>query len=69
MLECARRYPQILVHSLITNMSVVPPDHLVLGDDKDSSRSAENGMKLEEWIIEGGIGRTSYVCNTGIAEL
>ena len=75
MLECARRYPQILVHSLITNMSVVPPDYVMLRDDEGNRGSLDDGMKLQEWIIAGGIGRVSYAilasqsCEDDVQEL
>jgi hypothetical protein len=76
MLECARRYPEILAHSLVTNMSVMPPDYLVSDgrmDDKPSSN--DDCVTLDEWLIQGGIGRTSYAilaaqsCEEDVQEL
>lgn len=61
MLTCARRYPDILAHSLVTNMSITPPDHLKLDNNNRNSKNTEvNSITLEEWIVEGGIGRLSY---------
>ena len=61
----AKKYPKILAHSLITNMLVVPPTDLALesnnsGANEMSDKSFDGRMTLDEWIIEGGIGRLSY---------
>lgn len=64
-LRYAQKYPKILAHSLCTNMMLVPPKYLTLEppEDIDSNKrkNAESSrMTLEDWIIEGGIGRLSY---------
>ena len=56
----AKKYPKILAHSLCTNMLVVPPKDLALGANETNDKSADSKMTLDEWIIEGGIGRLSY---------
>eukprot|EP00956_Cyclotella_meneghiniana_P021143 scaffold38062_cov23-Cyclotella_meneghiniana.AAC.3 len=72
MVECARRYPDILAHSLITNMSIIPPHHLITdinntNNDKEEgvaiipeNKNKNDQITLEQWIKEGGIGRVSY---------
>lgn len=54
----------------------MPPDYLVSGgrmDDKPSSN--DDCVTLDEWIIQGGIGRTSYAilaaqsCEEDVQEL
>jgi hypothetical protein len=75
MLECAKRYPEILVHSLVTKMSIMPPNHLVFDGGSETNRSSEGSVSLEEWIVQGGIGRTSYAilaaqsCEEDVQEL
>ena len=61
----AKKYPKILAHSLCTNMLVVPPTDLALesnnsGSNEMSDKLFDGRMTLDEWIIEGGIGRLSY---------
>ena len=56
----AKKYRKILAHSLCTNMLVVPPKDLALGANETNDKSADSKMTLDEWIIEGGIGRLSY---------
>lgn len=60
MLECARRYPDILAHSLVTNMSIVPPINHVMLDSNSEGETSEGTSSLEDWIVQGGIGRISY---------
>ena len=60
----AKSYPKILAHSLCTNMLLVPPKDLALDGSSDVNgttiKSTDRKMTLEEWIVEGGIGRLSY---------
>ncbi|KAK1735388.1 hypothetical protein QTG54_014002 [Skeletonema marinoi] len=59
----AKSYPKILAHSLCTNMLLVPPKDLALDGSSDVSetiKGTDSKMTLDEWIVEGGIGRLSY---------
>jgi hypothetical protein len=58
-------------------MSILPPDHFVF-DGRSSGidgSSVEGSVSLEQWIVQGGIGRTSYAilaaqsCEEDVQEL
>ena len=55
-ITCARRYPKVLVHSLLTEFDIDVPTNVRIAE----SRKEENGTELEDWILAGGLGRLSY---------
>lgn len=54
----ARRYPKVLVHSLLTNFDVEIPADVKVKHQEDGNN--ERDVLLEGWILAGGIGRLSY---------
>ena len=60
----------ILAHSLVTSMSIIPPHHLIAdintnNNDKQDvvhpeKKNNRQQITLEQWIKEGGIGRVSF---------
>ena len=59
----------ILAHSLVTNMSIIPPHNLIANintnNDKEDvvlpeKKNNRQQITLEQWIKEGGIGRVSF---------
>jgi hypothetical protein len=73
MMSIARRYPRILSHSLLAEFDVTVPSHVntdsIAGSKEESESDKDFGRarygdisetSLEQWIVDGGIGRVSY---------
>ena len=56
-LACARRYPRILAHGLLVAFDVKVPPHV---ETDGSARRNGQAASLEQWILDGGVGRVSY---------
>jgi hypothetical protein len=71
--NCARRYPKVLAHSLLTDFDVEVPTSVRLESAQESYPSDK--VSMEEWINEGGVGRLSYAvlaaqsCDEDIIEM
>ena len=66
-INCARRYPKILAHSLLLDFDVEVPKDVSLERSDGSNEDIKEGkyvhvekVCLEDWILDGGIGRISY---------
>jgi len=73
-IACARRYPKVLAHSLLTNLDVEVPTDLDMGNRRGGD-GREGQQTLEGWIQSGGVGRLSYAilaaqsCEEDIVEM
>ena len=69
-INCARRYPKILAHAMLTSFDIDVPDNVQLCREQEltgrevaavtSTYGAQKDMTMEQWILRGGIGRLSY---------
>lgn len=66
-INCARRYPKILAHSLLLDFDVEVPKVVSLERSVGSNEGIKetryahvNKVYMEEWILSGGVGRLSY---------
>mmetsp|Transcript_21081 Transcript_21081/g.32411 ORF Transcript_21081/g.32411 Transcript_21081/m.32411 type:complete len:194 (+) Transcript_21081:87-668(+) len=73
-MNCARRYPKILAHSLLVDFDIeVPTNVHVVNNTSSCSAEEESGKviakaekfdhektTLEQWILDGGVGRLSF---------
>mmetsp|Transcript_60572 Transcript_60572/g.179544 ORF Transcript_60572/g.179544 Transcript_60572/m.179544 type:complete len:101 (-) Transcript_60572:335-637(-) len=77
--SCARRYPKLLVHSLLINHDIeVPRDVLEesgVVEHRPHAGGCGGGNGLERWICGGGIGRLTFAilaaqdCREGVEEM
>lgn len=76
-LTCARRYPKVLAHGLLTNFDMEVPTNVSMNDEgarQDIGRQQKEAS-LEDWILTGGVGRLSHAilasqsCEDDIIEL
>uniref|UniRef100_A0A7S2UDD7 Uncharacterized protein n=1 Tax=Attheya septentrionalis TaxID=420275 RepID=A0A7S2UDD7_9STRA len=80
-INCARRYPKILSHSLLADFDIEVPAHVNTGSSEEEGKKhsntivRENTTSLEQWILDGGVGRLSYAvlaaqsCHQDIIEM
>ena len=79
-INCARRYPKILAHSLLLDFDVEVPKDVSLercdGSNEDiKEESYTEQVHMEDWILNGGVGRLSYAvlaaqsCDEDILEM
>ena len=67
-INCARRYPKILAHSLLLEFDVEVPKDVSLERSDGSKEDIKNEKSyahldkacMEDWILNGGVGRLSY---------
>jgi len=81
-INCARRYPRIMCHSLLTDFDIEVPAHVNTGGsleeeikEDSNAKSMPENLSLEQWILDGGVGRLSSAilaaqsCHEDIIEL
>ena len=72
--NCARRYPKILAHSLLTDFDVEIPTNVSLESTSQESYPSDK-VSMEAWINDGGVGRLSHAvlaaqsCDEDIIEM
>lgn len=82
-ITCARRYPKILAHGLLTGFDLEVPTNVNMNDCQkeeinkkdDTEGNQRQRISMEEWVTCGGVGRLSYAilaaqsCEEDIVEM
>mmetsp|Transcript_28032 Transcript_28032/g.62397 ORF Transcript_28032/g.62397 Transcript_28032/m.62397 type:complete len:192 (+) Transcript_28032:219-794(+) len=71
-INCARRYPKILAHEMLTHFDIEVPENVDVSRQQQEACGREvavvtnnrfdsqKDMTMEQWIQSGGVGRLSY---------